>query len=135
MTILLIEDDAVEVLKFNRSLVKLGETHELLEAYNGEIALDLLAKNSQIDLILLDLNMPKMNGFEFLKQLRAHTDLKYLPTVVLTTSINRSDLKQTYSIGVAGYLVKPLKYDDYVLKIATLLNYWKQNELVKGLIN
>ena len=132
MTILLIEDDAVEILKFNRSLVKLGETHELLEAYNGEIALDLLAKNSQIDLILLDLNIPKMNGFEFLKQLRAHTDLKYLPTVVLTTSINRSDLKQAYSIGVAGYLVKPLKYDDYVLKIATLLNYWKQNELVKG---
>ncbi|MDG1775282.1 MAG: response regulator [Flavobacteriaceae bacterium] len=132
MTILLIEDDAVEILKFNRSLVKLGEAHELIEAHNGEIALDLLAENSQIDLILLDLNMPKMNGFEFLKQLRAHTDLKYLPTVVLTTSINRSDLKQAYSIGVAGYLVKPLKYDDYVLKIAALLNYWKQNELVKG---
>ena len=132
MTILLIEDDAVEILKFNRSLVKLGEAHELIEAHNGEIALDLLAENSQIDLILLDLNMPKMNGFEFLKQLRAHTDLKYLPTVVLTTSINRSDLKQAYSIGVAGYLVKPLKYDDYMLKIAALLNYWKQNELVKG---
>ena len=132
MTILLIEDDAVEILKFNRSLVKLGEAHELIEAHNGEIALGLLAENSQIDLILLDLNMPKMNGLEFLKQLRAHTDLKYLPTVVLTTSINRSDLKQAYSIGVAGYLVKPLKYDDYVLKIATLLNYWKQNELVKG---
>ncbi|MDG1214130.1 MAG: response regulator [Flavobacteriaceae bacterium] len=132
MTILLIEEDTVEILKFNRSLVKLGEAHELIEAHNGEIALDLLAENSQIDLILLDLNMPKMNGFEFLKQLRAHTDLKYLPTVVLTTSINRSDLKQAYSIGVAGYLVKPLKYDDYVLKIAALLNYWKQNELVKG---
>lgn len=132
MTILLIEDDTVEILKFNRSLVKLGEAHELIEAHNGEIALDLLAENSQIDLILLDLNMPKMNGFEFLKQLRAHTDLKYIPTVVLTTSINRSDLKQAYSIGVAGYLVKPLKYDDYVLKIAALLNYWKQNELVKG---
>ncbi|MDA8568636.1 response regulator [Flavobacteriaceae bacterium] len=132
MTILLIEDDTVEILKFNRSLVKLGEAHELIEAHNGEIALDLLAENSQIDLILLDLNMPKMNGFEFLKQLRAHTDLKYIPTVVLTTSINRSDLKQAYSIGVAGYLVKPLKYDDYVLKIAALLNYWKQNELVKS---
>lgn len=132
MTILFIEDDTVEILKFNRSLAKLGEVHELIEAHNGEIALDLLAENSQIDLILLDLNMPKMNGFEFLKQLRAHTYLKYIPTVVLTTSINRSDLKQAYSIGVAGYLVKPLKYDDYVLKIAALLNYWKQNELVKG---
>jgi CheY-like chemotaxis protein len=132
MTILLIEDDAIEILKFNRSLIKLSEVHELIEAHNGENALDILAENSQIDLILLDLNMPKMNGFEFLKQLRTDPNLKYIPTVVLTTSINRSDLKQAYSIGIAGYLVKPLKYEDYVLKIASLLNYWKQNELVKG---
>ena len=132
MTILLIEDDAIEILKFNRSLIKLREVHELIEAHNGENALDKLAENSQIDLILLDLNMPKMNGFEFLKQLRTDPNLKYIPTVVLTTSINRSDLKQAYSIGIAGYLVKPLKYEDYVLKIASLLNYWKQNELVKG---
>ncbi len=132
MTILLIEDDAIEILKFNRSLIKLREVHDLIEAYNGENALDILAENSQIDLILLDLNMPKMNGFEFLKQLRTDPNLKYIPTVVLTTSINRSDLKQAYSIGIAGYLVKPLKYEDYVLKIASLLNYWKQNELVKG---
>jgi len=132
MTILLIEDDAIEILKFNRSLIKLREVHELIEAHNGENALDILAENSQIDLILLDLNMPKMNGFEFLKQLRTDPNLKYIPTVVLTTSINRSDLKQAYSIGIAGHLVKPLKYEDYVLKIASLLNYWKQNELVKG---
>jgi len=132
MTILLIEDDAIEILKFNRSLIKLREVHELIEAHNGENALDILAENSQIDLILLDLNMPKMNGFEFLKQLRTDPNLKYIPMVVLTTSINRSDLKQAYSIGIAGYLVKPLKYEDYVLKIASLLNYWKQNELVKG---
>ena len=132
MTILLIEDDAIEILKFNRSLIKLREVHELIEAHNGENALDILAENIQIDLILLDLNMPKMNGFEFLKQLRTDPNLKYIPTVVLTTSINRSDLKQAYSIGIAGYLVKPLKYEDYVLKIASLLNYWKQNELVKG---
>ena len=132
MTILLIEDDAIEILKFNRSLIKLREVHELIEAHNGENALDILAENSQIDLILLDLNMPKMNGFEFLKQLRTDPNLKYIPTVVLTTSINRSDLKQAYSIGIAGYLVKPLKHEDYVLKIASLLNYWKQNELVKG---
>ena len=132
MTILLIEDDAIEILKFNRSLIKLREVHELIEAHNGENALDIFAENSQIDLILLDFNMPKMNGFEFLKQLRTDPNLKYIPTVVLTTSINRSDLKQAYSIGIAGYLVKPLKYEDYVLKIASLLNYWKQNELVKG---
>ena len=132
MTILLIEDDAIEILKFNRSLIKLREVYELIEAHNGENALDILAENSQIDLILLDLNMPKMNGFEFLKQLRTDPNLKYIPTVVLTTSINRSDLKQAYSIGIAGYLVKPLKYEVYVLKLSSLWNYWKQNELVKG---
>ena len=132
MTILLIEYDAIEILKFNRSLIKLRDVHEIIEAHNGENALDILAENSQIDLILLDLNMPKMNGVELLKQLRTDPNLKYIPTVVLTTSINRSDLKQAYSIGIAGYLVKPLKYEDYVLKIVSLLNYWKQNELVKG---
>ena len=61
MTILLIEDDAIEILKFNRSLIKLREVHELIEAHNGENALDILAENSQIDLILLDLNKCRQN--------------------------------------------------------------------------
>ena len=130
MTILLIEDDAVEVIKFNRSLVKLGESPEVIEASNGEEALEALANNRNISLILLDLNMPKMNGFEFLKKLRAHQEQKYIPTVVLTTSINRTDLIEAYSIGVAGYIVKPLKYEDYVSKIKALLGYWNENELV-----
>lgn len=130
MTILLIEDDAVEVIKFNRSLVKLGESPEVIEASNGEEALEVLANNHNISLILLDLNMPKMNGFEFLKKLRTHQEQKYIPTVVLTTSINRTDLIEAYSIGVAGYIVKPLKYEDYVSKIRALLGYWKENELV-----
>ncbi len=131
MTILLVEDDAIEVIKFNRSIAKLGQLHQVIEANNGEEALSYLGTNDLPDLLLLDLNMPKMNGLEFLKMLRNSDHLKYLPTVVLTTSVNEKDLKTAYSLGVAGYIVKPLKYEDYVTKIATLLDYWKHNELVK----
>ncbi len=131
MTILLVEDDAIEVIKFNRSIAKLGQLHQVIEANNGEEALSYLGTNDLPDLLLLDLNMPNMNGLEFLKMLRNSDHLKYLPTVVLTTSVNEKDLKTAYSLGVAGYIVKPLKYEDYVTKIATLLDYWKHNELVK----
>ncbi len=131
MTILLVEDDAIEVIKFNRSIAKLGQLHQVIEANNGEEALGYLETNDLPDLLLLDLNMPKMNGLEFLKMLRNSEHLKYLPAVILTTSVNEKDLKTAYSLGVAGYMVKPLKYEDYVTKIAALLDYWKHNELVK----
>ena len=75
--------------------------------------------------------MPKMNGLEFLRVLRNSDRLKYLPTVVLTTSVNEKDLKEAYALGVAGYLLKPLKYEDYITKIEVILAYWKHNELVK----
>lgn len=131
MTILLIEDDHIEVLKLNRSIAKLGQEHEVVEAGNGEEALTYLGAHKLPDLLLLDLNMPKMNGLEFLRVLRNSDRLKYLPTVVLTTSVNEKDLKEAYALGVAGYLLKPLKYEDYITKIEVILAFWKHNELVK----
>jgi CheY-like chemotaxis protein len=130
MTILLIEDDAIEILKLKRCIAKLGQYHAIEEAHNGEEALALLEGKSLPDLLLLDLNMPKVNGLEFLKRLREIDRLKCLPTVILTTSVNKTDLKAAYALGVAGYILKPLRYEDYVLKIEVLLNYWKHNELV-----
>lgn len=130
MVILLIEDDTIEILKLKRSIAKLEEQHTIIEAHNGEEALSLLKEGPLPELLLLDLNMPKMNGLEFLKQLRRLPDLQYLPTVVLTTSVNQADLKAAYSLGVAGYIVKPLRYEEYVTKIAALLTYWKNNVLV-----
>lgn len=129
MNILLIEDDAIEVLKFRRSLHKLGQQHSITEALNGEEALKCL-EIQRPHLLLLDLNMPKMNGIEFLKKLRSHRKLDYIPIVILTTSVNKADLKAVYSLGVAGYIVKPLRYEDYVSKIDALLNYWHNNEIV-----
>ena len=131
LSILLIEDDRIEVMKLKRVLSKEALNHKLIEAKNGEEALTLLRDKSILpDLILLDLNMPKIDGIEFLKILKADDTLKYIPTVVLTTSSNHNDVKQCYEIGIAGYVLKPLKYEDYVTKLSGLLNYWSLNELI-----
>ncbi len=133
MNILLIEDDTIETMKLQRTVSKLQLKHSIIEAKNGEEALSLLqATNDLPDIILLDLNMPRMSGIEFLKIVKADEKLKYLPTIVLTTSENRADLLECYKIGIAGYIIKPLKYEDYELKLQTVLSYWNINELVKA---
>lgn len=131
LKILLIEDDMIEVMKFNRTISSLGLNHNIIEANNGEDALKLLEqKNNLPDIILLDLNMPKINGIEFLSILKKDPVLKYIPTIIVSTSNNKKDLLECYKIGVAGYVIKPLKYDDYVSKIEKLLAYWSVNELI-----
>jgi len=133
LNILLIEDDMIEVMKLNRVISSLQLNHKITEANNGEQALDLLKQKDNLpDVILLDLNMPKINGIEFLKILKGDERLKYIPTVILTTSNNQRDLLECYKIGIAGYVLKPLKYEDYVSKIEKLLSYWSVNELITG---
>ena len=133
LKILLLEDDQIEVMKLKRTIKKLGMHHELVEAQNGEDALKILKDSSNLpDIIFLDLNMPKINGLEFLKILKSDPVLRYLPTIILTTSNNRNDVLACYEIGVAGYILKPLKYDDYVNKIDKTLSYWGENELIKS---
>lgn len=133
LKILLIEDDTIEVMKLKRAVKKLEMNHTLIEAKNGEEALSILKDDNILpDIIFLDLNMPKINGLEFLKILKKDDVLKFLPTIILTTSSNRRDVLACYSEGVAGYIIKPLKYEDYVAKIETALNYWAMNELIKA---
>lgn len=130
--ILFIEDDTIESMKLNRVISKQGLKYKITEAKNGEEALKILEeKNKLPDVILVDLNMPKVSGIEFLRILKKDEILKYIPTIVLTTSNNRSDILECYKIGIAGYVLKPLKYEDYVLKITSVLEYWSINELSK----
>ncbi|EDP71246.1 response regulator receiver domain protein (CheY-like) [Flavobacteriales bacterium ALC-1] len=131
LNVLLIEDDIIEVMKLNRATSSLQLNHKIVEANNGEEALKLLEEKDNLpDIILLDLNMPKINGIDFLKILKENERLKYIPTIILTTSNNRRDLLECYKIGIAGYVLKPLKYDEYVSKIEKLLAYWSVNELI-----
>ncbi|MDO6470647.1 response regulator [Maribacter sp. 1_MG-2023] len=133
MDILLIEDDLIEVMKLKRTVSKLNLKHSITEAKNGEEALTYLRSGEKLpDIILLDLNMPRMNGIEFLAILKADELLQYLPTVILTTSENRADLLKCYQAGIAGYVIKPLKYEDYEYKLNAVLEYWNVNQLVKG---
>ena len=133
LNILFIEDDEIEVMKLNRTLNSLDLKHNIQEAEDGEKALELLSQKDRLpDIILLDLNMPKMNGIEFLKILKESDTLKYIPTVILTTSNNRRDVLECYKIGIAGYVIKPLKYDDYVTKLKSVFEYWSLNELIKA---
>lgn len=131
LNILLIEDDMIEIMKLNRTISKLELNHTIIEANNGEEALTILDQKDHLpDIILLDLNMPKINGIEFLNILKKDMVLKYIPTIILTTSNNQKDLLECYKAGVAGYIIKPLKYEDYVSKIEKLLAYWSINELI-----
>lgn len=132
LKILLIEDDTIEVMKLNRTISSLALKHKIIDANNGEEALKVLEQKDNLpNIILLDLNMPKINGIEFLSILKEDDALKHIPTIILTTSNNQKDLLECYKIGIAGYVLKPLKYEEYVSKIEKLLSYWSINELIK----
>ncbi|EDP96945.1 response regulator [Kordia algicida OT-1] len=130
LKVLLIEDNMIEIMKMNRTVSLLEAKHEITEAKNAEEALAILeTKENLPDIILLDLNMPKINGIEFLSILKKDADLRHIPTIILTTSDNRKDILECYRIGISGYILKPLKYEDYVSKIEIALSYWSINEL------
>jgi CheY-like chemotaxis protein len=136
LNILLVEDDEVDVMNVQRALKKNNATSTLYRAANGIEALAMLRSNNQIAtkdnsrlLILLDLNMPKMGGLEFLKELRADPALCNLPVVVLTTSMQDSDLTTAYKYNVAGYMIKPITFSSFVETIDVLNRYWSMSEM------
>nr|WP_299383023.1 response regulator [Allomuricauda sp.] len=132
MNVLFIEDDMIETMKLQRAIAKFQTKHKIIEAKNGEEALEILKAGNLPDIILLDLNMPRMSGTEFLAVLKQDPKLKYLPTIILTTSENRVDLLKCFEIGIAGYIIKPLKYEDYESKLKKVFDYWEISELIKG---
>lgn len=114
-SILLVEDDELDVISVERSLKKLESEYDLKTAYNGIEALEIL-KNMGLgivpDVILLDLNMPKMNGIEFLRIIRNDDSLKDIRVFVMTTSSEISDRAEAEELGISGYIIKPLNYTD-----------------------
>jgi CheY-like chemotaxis protein len=132
INILFIEDNLIELMKMNRTLSLLKLNHKITEARSADEAFNILAQKEYFpDIILLDLNMPKVSGIEFLSILKKNSDLKHIPTIILTTSNNQKDLRKCFDIGISGYIIKPLKYDEYVEKIKIVLSYWCINELRK----
>jgi CheY-like chemotaxis protein len=124
--ILLVEDDVVDAKTVQRAFKDLRVTNRLDVVGNGEEALAFLrdANNEHPSLILLDLNMPKMNGIEFLRIAKQDDALKMIPVVVLTTSTEEQDVVDSYRMSVAGYLHKPVDYKQFVEVVRTIQFYW-----------
>ena len=129
--ILLVEDDRVDAMTVKRALKDLNVTNLLVHTLNGEEALNHLRAESNGNpcVILLDLNMPRMNGIEFLKIIKADDELKKIPVVVLTTSRDTHDKVETFGLSVAGYIVKPADYKKFVETMRTIDIYWTLSEL------
>jgi CheY-like chemotaxis protein len=132
--ILLVDDDEVDVMNVQRAFKKNNIINPLYVANNGLEALALLRGQGTVAIlgprrmILLDLNMPKMNGLEFLRAIREDPELRPLTVVVLTTSDDERDRIEAYNLNVAGYILKPVTFTAFVEAMATLNKYWTINE-------
>lgn len=129
--ILLVEDDQVDAMTVKRALKEIKITNPLIIVENGEEALEYLrdTNNDKPGVILLDLNMPKMNGIEFLTIAKKDDDLKRIPVVVLTTSQEEQDKVDSFNLGVVGYMLKPVDYLQFVEVVKTIHLYWTLSEL------
>jgi CheY-like chemotaxis protein len=132
LNILLVEDDELDVMNVQRAFRKNNILNPLHVAGNGLEGLEMLRGNTMPKdrrLILLDLNMPKMGGIEFLRELRADPDLRATTVVVLTTSDEERDKVKAYDLNVAGYILKPVTLAAFIEIMAALNKYWSVNEL------
>lgn len=129
--ILLVEDDQVDVMTIRRALKEIEVNNPLVTVENGEAALSYLRDPSRARpcIIFLDLNMPIMNGLEFLHEAKADPTLKAIPVIVLTTSEEQQDKVSSFNLGVAGYMAKPVDYRRFVEMMRSIDLYWTVSEM------
>ena len=129
--ILLVEDDRVDVISVRRAFKDLKITNPLEIATDGEQGLEFLTNpDNQVPcLILLDINMPRMNGIEFLKVVKSKENLRRIPVIVLTTSKGDRELVDSFDYGVAGYMVKPANYLQFMEVMKAINLYWTISEI------
>jgi len=132
LNILLVDDDEVDVMTVKRAFAKANIANKVFVATDGIEALRLLRADgipASRRLVLLDLNMPRMNGIEFLREIRSDPVLQVLTVVVLTTSNEDRDRVEAYQLNVAGYLLKPVTFHSFADVMATLNKYWTLMEM------
>ncbi|MHC4507458.1 MAG: response regulator [Planctomycetota bacterium] len=129
--ILLVEDDSVDVMTVKRAFKELDVSNQLVPAGDGEEALAYLRNQGMARpcVILLDLNMPKMSGTEFLRIVKADDTLKTIPVIVFTTSSTEQDIAESFELGAAGYMVKSIDYGKFIDTIKTIDLYWTLSKL------
>lgn len=134
-SILLIDDDELDVISFERALAKIDLPITLYTAFNGLEALELLnEKNITPDIILLDLNMPRMNGVEFMEELRKDDTFNAIRIFVMTTSNEKRDRMRMEELGISGYILKPMNFNDNTKRIS-YMDYFMHFQIMKILLN
>jgi CheY-like chemotaxis protein len=132
INILLIDDDEVDVMTVKRAFARANISNPIYVATNGVEGLEMLRKDAipaRRRLVLLDINMPKMNGIEFLRELRSDPELQHVTVVALTTSNADRDRVEAYKLNVAGYLLKPVTFQQFAEVMATINKYWALMEM------
>jgi len=133
ITILMADDDADDRLLFEEAVEEAQLVNNVEFAVDGIDLLDRLrskgkyvdkTKNDLPDLILLDLNMPRMDGREALEEIRKDADIKGIPVVIMTTSEAEEDIIKTYDLGASGYITKPVTFDGLIETIQVVTDYW-----------
>ena len=129
--ILLVEDDQVDVMTIKRALKEIHVANPVIHMENGEDAINYLREpgNERPCIILLDLNMPVMSGLEFLQVVKNDEALRRFPVIVLTTSEEQQDKLNSFNLGVAGYMAKPVDYRQFVEVMRSIDLYWTISEL------
>ncbi len=129
VNILLVEDNPNDVEITKRALERGQVKNHLTVARDGQEALDILFGRANGDeplpsLILLDLNMPKVNGYEVLKAIEAERKLRRIPVIVLTASTREEDIVRSYDLGVNTFISKPVRFEDFIKVATTIRDYW-----------
>lgn len=127
--ILLVEDDMVDIMTVKRAFRQLNVMNELVVVGNGEEAIAYLQQPDKglPCVILLDINMPKMNGLECLEVLKDHAVFKNIPVIMVTSSKEQQDVDESFIKGISGYILKPVDYEQFLTSIQVLAPYWTRN--------
>lgn len=131
LSILHVEDNVIDQMNVKRAFHKHNIEHPLFQVSNGQEALEFLAdfdpkQNQPTTLVLLvDINMPKINGLELLERIRTTETWKHLPVFIMTTSDDPGDRELAYQLNASGYVIKPLNLKQYIDTITTLTEYWQ----------
>jgi CheY-like chemotaxis protein len=130
-SILLLEDDEIDVVAIKRAFKELNIKNPLVVCENGAKGLEWLRANLKAlpAVILTDIDMPIMNGLEFLDKIKHDPDLQKLPVVILSTFKEESDRAKAFKLGVAGYMIKPVDAGKYLSVMQTIAAYWQASEL------
>jgi len=126
VTLVMVDDNADEIFLTRRQVRRDGIVNNFVSEKKPEHLLTTLSELSKMGvdkdkiIVLLDVNMPRLNGFEMLKQIRENATFKHVPVIMLSASDDESDMFEAFDLGASGYMVKPFKADEFFAALTNL---------------